>query len=309
MRRSLPALLVSAIMVWRVGVVSGKEGHGITVPEQTQVHASPLMLNGLGLRQADTLLSTASATIPEGERQMVQTENGLRLLLAHPPGEMVRGRALTEPAIPPEMPAGLPAALLERRPDIRASEAFLVAAKAQIGAAKARYFPRLSITGLFGIERAELSNFVKASALTWSIGAEALQPIFHYGRIRAINEATQARHLQRLVQDEHTIQTAFRDVSDALMGAHKTREQPGQHALLVGALQDRVALAHTRFLGGLDHSLQVLEAARALCEAAWTLVRLHRDERRNIVQRYRALGGGWESVAAPQKVVYLSTDK
>ena len=112
--------------------------------------------------------------------------------------------------------------MLERRPDIRASEELLVAANAQIGAAKALYFPRISITGLLGIQSAELSNFVKSSALAWSIGADALQPIFNYGRIRSINAATQARYLQLLVQYEQTIQTSFREVSDALIGYYKT---------------------------------------------------------------------------------------
>jgi multidrug efflux system outer membrane protein len=252
----------------------------------------------LEVRQAETLLYTAAATIPEVERQTVQTENLIRLLLGQPPGDVVRGRPLTEQPVPPEIPAGLPAALLERRPDIRAAEEVLVAANAQIGAAKALYFPRFSITGLLGIESAELSNFVKSKALTWSIGADALQPIFNYGRIRSINEATQALYLQFLAQYEQTIQTAFREVSDFLIGYYKTREQRGQQELLVGALQDRVDLANKRFFGGLDSYLQVLDAERDLFDAELTLVRLQRDELLNIVGLYRALGGGWESATA-----------
>ena len=233
---------------------------------------------------------------------MVQTENAIRLLLAQPPGDILRGRTLTEQPAPPEIPAGLPAALLERRPDIRASEELLVAANAQIGAAKALYFPRISITGLLGIESAELANFVKSRALTWSIGADALQPIFNYGRIRSINEATQASYLRLLVQYEQTIQTAFREVSDALIGYDKTREQRAQQELLVGALQDRTALANKRFLGGLDNYLQVLDAERDLFEAELNLARIQRDELLNIVGLYRALGGGWESVTTTADV-------
>jgi multidrug efflux system outer membrane protein len=205
---------------------------------------------------------------------------------------------LTEQPVPPEIPAGLPAALLERRPDIRASEEILVAANAQIGAAKALYFPRISITGLLGIESAQLADFVKASALTWRIGADALQPIFNYGRIRSINAATQARHLQFLAQYEQTIQTAFREVSDALIGYYQTREQRVQQELLVGALQDRAGLANKRFFGGLDSYLQVLDAERDLFDAELNLARLQRNELLNIVGLYRALGGGWESVTA-----------
>jgi outer membrane protein, multidrug efflux system len=259
----------------------------------------------LDVRQAETLLYTAATTIPLVERQMVQTENAIRLLLAQPPGDILRGRTLTEQPIPPEIPAGLPAALLERRPDIRASEEVLVSANAQIGAAKALYFPRISITGLLGIESAELDRFIKSSALTWSIGADALQPIFNYGRIRSINAATQASYLRLLAQYEQTIQTAFREVSDALIGYHKSREQRIQQELLVGALQDRVGLANKRFFGGLDSYLQVLDAERDLFDAELNLARLQRDERLNIVGLYRALGGGWESVGAPGNVASL----
>jgi outer membrane protein, multidrug efflux system len=256
----------------------------------------------LDVRQAENLLYTAAATIPLVERQIGQTENAISLLLAQPPGDILRGRALTEQPIPPEIPAGLPAALLERRPDIRASEEALVSANAQIGAAKALYFPRISITGLLGIESADLDNFVKASARTSSIAAQALQPIFNYGRVRSINEATQASYLRLLTQYEQTIQTAFREVSDALIGYHKSREQRIQQELLVGALQDRVSLANQRFFGGLDSYLQVLDAERDLFDAELNLARLQRDERLNIVGLYRALGGGWESATATADV-------
>jgi outer membrane protein, multidrug efflux system len=161
------------------------------------------------MRQAETLVYGAATTMPALERQIVQTENAIRLLLTQPPGDSLHRRTLTEQPVPPDIPAGLPAALLERRPDIRAPEERLVAANMQIGAAKALYFPRISITGLLGIESDE---FVKSCALTWSIGADALQPIFNYGRIRSINAATQARYLQILVQYEQTSQTAFREV-------------------------------------------------------------------------------------------------
>ena len=262
----------------------------------TQLRLERGVSTGLEVRQAETLVYGAAATIPDLERQIVQTENAIRLLLAQPPGDILRGRTLTEQPAPPEIPAGLPAALLDRRPDIRASEELLVAANAQIGAAKALYFPRISITGLLGIQSAEMSNFVKSGALAWSIGADALQPIFNYGRIRSINAATQARYLQLLVQYEQTIQTSFREVSDALIGYYKTREQRAQQELLVGAQQARTVLANKRFFGGLDTYLQVLDAERDLFEAELQLVRLQRDELLNLVGLYRALGGGWESV-------------
>jgi multidrug efflux system outer membrane protein len=272
----------------------------------TQLRLEQGVATRLEVRQAETLLYTAAATIPLVERQIGQTENAIRLLLAQPPGDILRGRTLTEQPIPPEIPAGLPAALLERRPDIRASEEVLVAANAQIGAAKALYFPRISITGLLGIESAELDEFIKSSALTWSIGANALQPIFNYGRVRSINEATRASYLRLLAQYEQTIQTAFREVSDALIGYHKSREQRIQQEFLVESLRDRVELANKRFFGGLDSYLQVLDAERELFDAELNLARLQRDERLNIVELYRALGGGWEAVGASAKMASLS---
>ena len=272
----------------------------------TQLREEEGVGTNLDVRQAETLVYGAAATIPDLERQIVQTENAIRLLLAQPPGDILRGRTLTEQPIPPEIPAGLPSALLDRRPDIRASEELLVAANAQIGAAKALYFPRISITGLLGIQSAELSNFVKSSALAWSIGADALQPIFNYGRIRSINAGTQAHYLQLLVQYEQTIQTAFHEVSDSLIGYYKTREQRVQQALLVGAQQDRTVLANKRFFGGLDTYLQVLDAERDLFEAELNLVLIQRAELLYIVDLYKALGGGWESVLASEKMASLS---
>jgi multidrug efflux system outer membrane protein len=269
--------------------------HALTLTQRRMQAGAGTLLD---VTQAQTLLHTAAVTIPLVERQIVQTENAIRLLLAQPPGAILRGRTLTEQPIPPEIPAGLPAALLERRPDIRASEEILVSANAQIGAAKALYFPRISITGLLGVESADLSNLVKASAQTSNIGASALQPIFNYGRIRAQNAATQASYLRLLAQYEQTIQTAFREVSDALIGYRKSREQRVQQESLVRSLQDRVGFANQRFLGGLDTYLQVLDAERDLFDAELNLARLQRDERLNIVGLYRALGGGWEAVPA-----------
>jgi outer membrane protein, multidrug efflux system len=204
----------------------------------------------LDIRQAEQLLYTAAARIPDLERQIAQKENEIRLLLALPPGEIRRGLPLTAHALPPEIPAGLPAALLERRPDIRQAEEVLVAANAQIGAAKALYFPTFSLTGFLGLESEDLKDFVSASARTWSIGLGILQPIFYAGRIRSFNEAAAARQLQILARYEQVSQTAFREVSDALVGYRKSREQRVQQELLVEALADSAALANVRFLEG-----------------------------------------------------------
>jgi outer membrane protein TolC len=184
--------------------------------------------------------------------------------------------------------------LLERRPDIRQAEEVLVAANARIGAAKALYFPTFSLTGFLGLESDDLKDFASASARTWTIGLGLLQPIFYAGRIRSINEAEAARLLQTLAQYEQVIQTAFREVSDALVGYRKSREQRVQQELLVAALADSAALANTRFLGGLDSYLQVLDAERQLFDAELELTRIRAAELLNLVQLYKALGGGWQ---------------
>jgi len=259
----------------------------------TQARLEQGVASRLDVRQAENLLYTAAARIPDLERLITQKENEIRLLLALPPGDIRRGLPLTEQPFPPEVPAGLPAALLERRPDIRRAEEVLVAANARIGAAKALYFPRFSLTGFLGLESDDLKHFASASARTWTIGLDILQPIFNAGRIRSINEAEAARLLQTLAQYEQAIQTAFREVSDALVGYRKSREQRVQQELLVAALVDSSALATTRFLGGLDSYLQVLDADRQLFDAELELARIRASELLNLVQLYKALGGGW----------------
>jgi outer membrane protein TolC len=184
---------------------------------------------------------------------------------------------------------------LDRRPDIRQAEEVLVAANAQIGAAKALYFPTFSLTGILGLESKDLEDFASAGARTYSLGVGILQPIFNAGRIRSVNEAAAARHLQTLAQYEQTIQTAFREVSDALVGYQKTREQRVQQELLVAALVDSASLANTRFLGGIDSYLQVLDAERQLLDAELELARVQTLELVYIVQLYKALGGGWQA--------------
>jgi multidrug efflux system outer membrane protein len=265
----------------------------------TQARKDEGLATRLDVRQAENLLYTAAARIPDLERQITQTENLLRFLLAQPPGDVRRGLALTAQPLPPAVPAGLPSALLERRPDIRQAEEGLVAANAQIGAAKALYFPAFSLTGLLGLESSDLKDFATASARTYSLGVGILQPIFNAGRIRSINAATAARYLQTLAQYEQAIQTAFREVSDALVGYQKTREQRVQQALLVEALADSAELARTRFLEGIDNYLQVLDAERQLFDAEQELTRVQTLEVLSIVQLYKALGGGWEQEPPP----------
>lgn len=249
----------------------------------------------LDVRQAENLLYTAQAAIADFGRQIEQKENQLSLLLARNPGEIPRGRALVEQTFPPEIPPGLPSMLLDRRPDIRAAEQRLVAANARIGAAKALYFPEISLTGLLGVESRALGDLVKKGAWTWNAGAAAAVPIFNAGRISSQVNLAEALRGEAFIQYEQAIRTAFREVSDALVGYRQTREQREQQALLVAALRDASRLSTLRYQGGLDSYLQVLDAASRLFDAELRLATLRRDELVAVVQLYKALGGGWET--------------
>lgn len=249
---------------------------------------------GLDVRQAEQLLYTATGQIAAIERLIGQTENALSVLLALHPGDIPRGKALEEFVVPPQAPAGLPSALLERRPDIRQAERSLIAANAEIGAAKAQYFPQISLTGFLGGQSRALSDLFTGPARSWNFAPAATLPIFNAGRIRSNVRLTRALEREALVNYEKTIQNAFREVSDALIGYRKTTEQRTQQELLAGALRETDRLSRLRYQGGLDSYLQVLDAERNLFQGELLLAQLRRQELLAVVQLYRALGGGWE---------------
>jgi NodT family efflux transporter outer membrane factor (OMF) lipoprotein len=249
---------------------------------------------GLDVHQAEQFLYTATAQIRSIERSIGQTENALSLLMGKSPGDVPRGKALEMLAVPPSVPAGLPSSLLERRPDIREAERRLVAANARIGAARAEYFPRISLTGLLGGQSRALTELFTGPARNWSFTPAAAFPLFDAGRIRAGVRLAEGAERETLATYEKAIQTAFREVSDALVDYGKTGEQRGQQELLVQALRESVRLSTRRYQGGLDSYLQVLDAERNLFQGELTLARLRRQELGAVVQLYKALGGGWE---------------
>ncbi len=251
--------------------------------------------SGLDVRQAEDLVYTAAAASVRIERLIEQQENQLSLLLAQDPAPIRRGRALTDQPLPPIVPAGVPSALLIRRPDVRAAERNLAAANAQIGAATALLFPQITITGLLGLESRALDQFFSTNGLFWQAAAGAIVPIFNAGRIRSGVDFAEARTQEALVQYESTVRTAVREVSDALIGYRKVREERGQQERLVGARQATRRLSLLRYQGGLDSYLQVLDADSRLFDGELQLAQLQRDELLAVVQLYRALGGGWES--------------
>ena len=248
----------------------------------------------LDLRQSEQLVYTAAATIPTLLQEIGQTENRISLLLGKNPGEVLRGRSLTEQEMPPDVPAGLPSALLDRRPDVRAAEQNLIAANAEIGVAKAAYFPRISLTGLLGGQGTQLSSLFSGPSSVWNFTPQVTQPIFTAGRLASTVNLSEALRDSALIQYEKAIQTTFTEVSNALIAHQRVRETRVQQELLVAALQDRTRLAYVRYRGGVDTLLNALDSDRDLFQAELTLSEIRLNELNSVVQLYKALGGGWQ---------------
>jgi multidrug efflux system outer membrane protein len=248
----------------------------------------------LDLRQAEQLVYTAAESIPIIQQQIEQRENQISLLLGENPGAVARGRNLTEQEFPPEVPPGLPSALLERRPDIRAAEQDLIAANAEIGVARAAYFPQVSLSGFLGGASTQLSTLFSGAHSTWNLAPQVTQPIFTAGRIKSSVRLAQAERDHALVQYEKTIQTAFTEVSDALSAHQRMRESREKQEALVTALEDRLRLAYLRYRGGVDTQLNALDADRDLFQAQLSLAQLRLEEILSVVQLFKALGGGWQ---------------
>ena len=248
----------------------------------------------LDVRQGEQLVYGAAETIPDAERQIEQTENQISFLLGKNPASISRGHLLTEQQTPPEVPAGLPSSLLERRPDIQAAEQSLVSANASIGVAKAAYFPQITLTGEFGYQSTALANLFSGSRRIWSFIPQITQPIFEGGRLTSGVERAEAQQRSALAQYEGAIQAGFRDVSNALVQYQRIKEIRAQRELLVTALQDRKRLAYMRFRGGVDTMLNALQADQDLFVAELSLAEVKRDDLLSLVQLYKALGGGWQ---------------
>ena len=248
----------------------------------------------LDLRQAEQLVSSAAESIPQLQQQIEQTENQISLLLARNPGTVIRGRRFLEQELPPEVPAGLPSDLLERRPDLRAAEQALIAANANIGVAKAAYFPQISLSGFIGGQSTQLASLFSGRNGAWTFTPQITQPLFAAGRIRSGVRLAEAERNQAEVAYEKSIQTAFRDVSDALIAHQRTHESRLEQEKLVSSLEDRKRLAYVRYQGGVDTQLNALDADRDLFQAELALAQIRYSELASVVQLYKALGGGWE---------------
>ena len=250
--------------------------------------------NLLDVRQSEQLVYTAATEIPDLERQIAQEENAISILLGHNPGDIPRGLKLTEEPHAPDVPAGLPSALLERRPDIREAEQNLVSANAQIGVAKAAYFPQISLTGTAGYESPSLVNLFTGPAGLWDLAGSFTQPIFEGGRLKNGVRLSQAQEQQMLLTYQQTIQGAFRDVSNALVAYRKDREFRIQQQHLLASAQDAANLSNQRFNAGTTDYLEVLTNETNAFSAELGLAQAQGNELIALVQLYQALGGGWQ---------------
>jgi len=250
--------------------------------------------NLLDVRQSEQLVYTAATEVPDLERQIAIQENALSILLGSNPQDIPRGLKLTEQPHSPEVPVGLPSALLERRPDIREAEQNLIAANAQIGVARAAYFPQISLTGSGGYESSKLTNLFQGPAGVWSLAGSITQPIFEGGRLKSGVRLARAQHDQLLLTYQQTIQGAFRDVSDALVAYRKYREFRIQQQLLVESARDAAHLSEVRFKAGSTDYLEVLTNETNAFSAELTLAQAQGNELSALVQLYLALGGGWQ---------------
>ncbi len=257
------------------------------------------MISKLDADQFEAERANAAARAAEFERQKVQKENQLSVLLGRNPGEISRGRSLTEQITPPDVPPGLPSELLQRRPDILQAEQDLAAATARIGMAKADRFPKLSITGILGVASPQLSRLVANETAFGVAGPSLAGPLFNAQILGFQQRATEAQARQALAQYEQAVLVAFKEVEDALVAVRTVRDQRGAQLQQVEALRSALNLANLRYKGGLANYLDVLIAQRNLFEAELALMGTHRLHLVSIVQLYKALGGGWTPEEPP----------
>jgi len=248
----------------------------------------------LEVDQAKTLVHSARANLAQLEKSQQQTENLIDYLLGRQPGPVVRGRSLVDQPQPPQVPAGLPSALLERRPDLRSAEQQLIAANARIGVAKAAFYPSINLTAAGGFQTSDLLGVVSRSGGAYTMGGVLDLPIFDAGRRSANYKFAKAQHEELLIGYQKAINGAFHDVSDALVGYQKNKEYTSNQALLAETLRDQTRLANQRYVGGVSSYLEVLDTERQRLTAEQQLAQAQRDVLTSLVQLYKSLGGGWQ---------------
>lgn len=244
--------------------------------------------------QARALVATAQASVANTLRLIEQTENQMSILLGRNPGSIVRGESLESHPLRANVPPGLPSTLLERRPDIRAAEEELVAANANIGQAKAAFYPQVNLTGAYGYQSVALSDLFTGPARMWQFGPSVSFPLFTGGRLRGNLKLSKATFEETLANYQKTVQNAFREVSDALIAYQRSQEFFQHQQELTQANRDAAQLAAVRYEGGVVSYLEVLYNEQQLFDAELLLAQARRDELLSVVELYRALGGGWD---------------
>lgn len=248
----------------------------------------------LDVRQAEQLVAGAAAAIPDLQRRIEQQENLIRLLLGENPGPVARGLSLTAQPLLPAAPPGLPSTLLERRPDIRAAEQQLIAANARIGVARAAYFPDISLTAAAGFASSALTGLLTGPAAEWNVAGTLTQPLYVGGLLKSNVRLTTAQRQEALLTYRQTVQQAFHDVSDALIAGQRDRQVLVEQQRLTQAAQQAVRLSRMRYQGGAASYLEVLDSDTRSFDAELGLVQARLNQQLDLVQLYRALGGGWQ---------------
>jgi multidrug efflux system outer membrane protein len=251
--------------------------------------------------RAEGALGEAQATIPQLESDIVAKENQIGILLGKSPAPVPRGTPMYAQPVVPTVPAGLPSTLLERRPDLRRAEQQLMSANARVGVAKAEFFPKLSLTALFGSASPEVSALTGGTATIWAVAGRLSGPLFNAGRTLGNYRASIAQWEQARLQYEQAVLTALREVSDALTALSKLSEAEAGQDRAVKALEQAVEHATNRYRYGLASYFEVLEAQQRLYPAQNTLAQIRRDRLLSHVRLYRALGGGWSLTDAQWK--------
>jgi multidrug efflux system outer membrane protein len=244
--------------------------------------------------QALLLVQQAEAEVISLNQLIPQTENALSILLGRNPGPITRGLELVEQPHLPDVPVGLPSTLLERRPDVRESEETLVAANANVGVAKAAFFPQISLTGTFGASSTALTSFLQGPATFWTVGGQLAQPLYQGGRITSGYRLAWAQRDQAELQYKQTVLQAFGDVANSLVGYTQSRQFRMKIEEQTATYNESARLANVRFTGGYASFLEVLIVQQQYFTSELQLAQAWETEMQNYVQLYQALGGGWQ---------------
>jgi multidrug efflux system outer membrane protein len=304
-RRAVTTTLVSSVASTYIGLLSLDRQLQIA-RDTAQSNADSLSyyekqlkggaISRLGIVQVQSAYEESISRIPDIELEIAKTENQLSLLLGLNPGPIARGKLFTELQMPP-VPAGIPSDVLAQRPDIRAAEQLLIAANARIGVAKAAFFPSISLTGQYGVSSTDLGKLIQESATFGSFGADITGPIFAGGALKANLHQAEAQREEALVSYQQAIQTAFREVNDALVTRVKSQEKLSIEGRRVVALQEYLRLSKSRYEGGYSSYIEVLDADRTLYSGEISQVEAQRDAYLALVSLYTSMGGGWPAQA------------